>query len=134
MTEAANYPTSMREIEARMQIDPLDVLQADRSQHVEELAQLRAFEKGYEPTRKAFRSVRIIQLRDGYIERGEKVPGWDLLEAEACADQSYLDWLDEATTQLARKEVLEFRVLEITEAINRGQVAGRYVTAERFGG
>lgn len=125
---------SMDEIEARMGLEPLDALQEQRATMVEELAALRAFATSFDGKRRAVRAVILLEIRDRLKEKGEKVPGHELLTDEACADSRYQTWLENAEEKLARKETLEFRVLEISETIQRGQMAGRFVTAERFGG
>ena len=127
-------PTTSRDIEARIGVNSLDVLQADRAQYMSELAELRAFDKAFDGERRASRSVIVIELRDGLIEAGKKVPGFDLLETEACADPRYRAWLDSATEKLARKELLDLKVQEITELINRDQALIRFASAERAGG
>jgi hypothetical protein len=120
-----------RDIEARIGVHSLDVLQADRAQYMSELAELRAFDKGFDGNRKAFRSVILLEKKAAYTT---KVPGFDLLEAEASADPRYHAWLADAGEKLAQKELLDMRVQEITELINRDQALIRFASAERAGG
>jgi hypothetical protein len=119
-----------REVEARIGVDSIEVLQADRAQYMSDLATLRAFDKAFDGERKAVRSVILIEIRDKMVSEGKKAPGFDLLEAEASADPRYRTWLDQATTKLATKETLDMRVQEITELINRDQALIRFATAE----
>lgn len=86
-------PQTPRDIESRIGVHSLDVLQADRAQYMSELASLRAFEKSFDGNRRAFRAVIVLEIRDRFTQDGKKAPGHELLTDEACADVRYRDWL-----------------------------------------
>lgn len=110
-------------------IEPLDVLHQQRREYAEEFANLEAFRQQYNDKRKAYLNVRAIQIRDERTSKGEKVTD-GLTDSLAHADPDYIAWLDEATIQLARREILKSEIEMIDQIVMRGQAIARAYTAE----
>lgn len=115
--------------ERNIGIEPLDVLHAQRREYAEEFAELEAFRQQYNDKRKAYLAVRSLQIRDGALASGAKVTE-KLIEDMAHGDEQYLAWLDTATTQLARREILKAEIEMIDQIVMRGQAIARAYTAE----
>lgn len=127
-------PVTRRDLEARIGVDAIEVLQADRRAYVEEAAPLRArFGPGgtWDAQRKAFRSAVANELATSLTAaRAGKKPAEDEIERLAAADERVQRWLDAAEADMARYYLLDNRITELTEMINRDQALIRYVTSE----
>lgn len=122
-----------RDLEATVGVEPIESLQADRRQIIEELAPLRAkYGPGgtWDAQRKAHRSAVANALGLAIHKETGKKPSEAELERLAAGDERVQTWLDDAEKEMAEYFKLEIRATELTELINRDQALIRYATME----
>lgn len=133
-TTVPAYIASVREIEARVGVDFLDVVQEDRRRAVAQLAPLAArvgTASVYDARRKAFRCALANEIGARLTaERNGKHPAEAELERLAAGDPRYRAWLDAAEEEMARYHLLRDEVDRYTEIINRGQALIRWSANE----
>lgn len=127
-----SYASPMSDHEHRMGVVPLETLLAERDTLVKQVAPLRA-KYGAWGTFEALRKIRLAQLaqlkRAELLRDGERLTE-AAIEDAAHADERYVDFVTQATSERATWAVLENRVQGITDTIMRGQSVARFVTAE----
>ena len=122
----------MTEIESRMGLPSLESTLAKRQELVEESAMLRA-KYGpwgvWDAVRKSRLSAIKMECRARAVEASRKVTE-AYLDDEAHADDRYVALIEEATLGKARLTELEAKIEETDAIIRRGDMLGRYLTAE----
>src|SRR3990167_5952971 len=124
--------TALGDVEARMQLVPLETLLAERDALVKQVAPLRARHGTwgvYDDLRKVHLSKVATVIRAQAVAAGERKTEAQI-EQEAHADERYVAWVVEATKQKERFYVLENRIQGITDTIMRGQAIARYLAQE----
>jgi len=118
------------EIEARVGITPLDVLQAERRELVAQVAPLKGLYGpfgGFDARRKVLLAICASEARDK--ARDAKTTEAAINDA-AHAHDAYRDWIARAELERAEYIVLEDAITAITERIHRDNALIRYVTSE----
>lgn len=129
-------PTPMADTEARMGIQPVEELLAQRALLVRKAARLAAVYGPFgvwEARRKELLALCTLKIRDAELDRpeGERRRLTDkLLDAEAHAHPEYQAFLSRSVEEKASWLVLEDEIQGLNELVNRGQSVARYVTAE----
>jgi chorismate mutase len=124
--------TPMGDAEARLGIQPIEELLAERAHLVKQVADLRA-RFGPGGTWDALRKVEVSRIKAVIIAEAARekikvrVEDMDVL---AHADARYVSFVTMATQERGRWAILEDQIAGITETINRGQVVARFATAE----
>lgn len=157
-------PESWGEVEdraAQFDVQPIDILQADRHDAVNDAAELWAKQQVYvsrakiyekqvdimEAARKALRGRLMRRIQKEKRDAGEKEIPVTVLETWASGDPEYLEYLVqfEAVTAEYRKFIddseplfaelfrLQNVILSCTERVNRGQALLRYAASEPRG-
>lgn len=122
-----------RDLEARVGVDHIDELQAERRAIVAQLAPLRAqYGPGgtFDARRKAFRSAVANEIALRVTAERGKAPSEAELERLAAGDERVLRWMDAAETDMATYHLLENALAEKTELIRRDDALVRYATFE----
>lgn len=133
MATSAQDARTRRDLEAMIGLDPIEVLQADRRALVEEVAPLRArYGPGgtWDAQRKAHRSAVANRIATELTAERSKAPSEAELERLAAGDPDVRRLLDEVEAEMAAYWLLEVRITELTELINRDQVLIRYAANE----
>lgn len=126
-------PETRAEMEARVGVDSLEALQAERRKVVVQLAELRA---RYGPggtadaQRKAHRSAIASEIADRMTRETGKKPSEAEVERLAAGDSRVQAWLDRTEREMADYFLLETQATEWTERINRDQALIRYAANE----
>lgn len=120
-----------RDIEERAGIWPLDELQAEREHLVQLNSRIKAIHGAYG----SYNDLRKIELAQAAARvraawTGEKAPSETLVDSLAHADEEYVRWVRQAASDRAAFEVVENRIVSITEQVNRGQALLRYISSE----
>lgn len=120
-----------REIEARAGVFPLDELQAEREHLTQTNSRIKAIHGPF-GTYNDLRKIELAQAaqRVRAAWTGEKAPSEALVDSLAHADEEYVRWVRQASSDRAAFETVEDRITAITEMINRGQALLRYVSSE----
>lgn len=124
--------TALGEIEARMGIPSIEQLLAERDDLVKQVAPLRARHGPfgtYDALRKVELSTIASALRAQAVADGRKMTEAAIDEA-AHADSRYVAFITQATQEKAEWAVQENAIQGINDAINRGNVVGRFLSQE----
>jgi hypothetical protein len=124
--------STLGDIESRVGIPSIESLLAERDTLVREVATLRARHGSfgmYNDQRKVLLAQLSATLRAKAIEAETKVTEASLEEASH-AHPDYIQWLAGMLLEKAQYFELENRIEGIGETIRRGDVIGRYLTAE----
>lgn len=123
----------MREVEARLGIDPIDRLLAERSRLVDQVAVLRARYGGWG----TFDHLRKIELaRIAGLVRAQavrdKMPKMTAAEIDDAAHShpDYRDFITVATTERAEWAKVEAKIEGIDATIQRANAVVRFMTSE----
>jgi hypothetical protein len=120
------------DIETRIGIAPLEMLQAERLILVERVATLAAQFGSFgtwDATRKATLAGIKAKLRaEAHRDKVKKTDGQ--LDDEAHAHSDYTDFITHATQQRAEWIKADRKINDLTERVNRGQMLGRYASME----
>lgn len=130
---ARRYTRLLRDHEERAGVDPVEVVQADRTAAVRQLAPLEArvgSASVYDARRKAFRCAIQGEIADRLHRERGKAPAESESERLAAADGRYQRWLDDAAAEMAQLHLLRDEVKRYDEIINRGQAVLRFLTSE----
>ena len=124
--------SKMAEIEARIGVDPVMELLAERQDLIDQVAPLRAL---YGPggTWDAQRKMELANLKmliRAQAEAADTKRTEAYLEDAAHADPRYKNLVAQATTDRANLSILEDKVNAIEARIRRGDAVIRYVSAE----
>ena len=123
--------TPMADFEAKIGIQPLEELHAERDMLVKQVAPLRAKwgQNGLGPhLRKAQLSKVQELLRAQAAADGEKVTE-SRIDQMGHADQRYLDWLAQGLLEYEQMIIVEEEIDQINERIIRGGQVAKYETA-----
>jgi hypothetical protein len=124
--------TPMGDVEARMSVQPIEELLAERAVLVKRVADLRA---RYGPGG-VFNDLRKVQLAQisalirAQAVRDTRKTTESQLDEEAHADPRYVGFITAATKDRAEWAILEDQIQGIDETIARGQAVARFVSAE----
>lgn len=133
-TQAAGGADAVRakqaELEARAGVQPIDVLQDERFRLVELNSRVKALKDS--DLWKTLRDVELAKaakrFRDTWTE--EKAPSEALVKSSAESDPVFIAWVEQMVASFAAYEVVERRINDISELVNRGQALLRYVSNE----
>lgn len=123
----------MAEIEDRIGLPPIEEMLAERQQHVERVAELRA-RHGSFGTWDAMRKSKLATLK--MVLRAQAVrdklpkPTEGALEDESHAHPDYVDFVTAATRERAELNRLEGLIENIDATIQRANAIARYAAAE----
>ena len=122
----------MAEIEGRLGIDPIHVLNAQRLALINEGCDLRAVHGAF-GTFDAQRKSQLAVIKMALRARAQldKVKVTEAsLDDQAHADPRYVEFVTEATKQRARLAQIEGKIEAIDQTIRRANVVARYVCDE----
>lgn len=124
--------TPMGDMEAKMSLQPIEELLAERDHIVNQVADLRA-RYGSFGTFDHLRKVELSRIK-GLIRaqatRDHRKVNNEQVDEEAHAHPDYIDFITTATVERAKWVRLEAMIDGIDMTINRGQAVARYSTAE----
>lgn len=127
-------PDPMSDTEARMGIQPVAELHAERALLTKKAARLSALYGGFgiwDARRKEMLALCTLKIRDAELDKESPRRLTDkMLDAEAHAHPEYTAFLSRSVEEKAAWLVMEDDINSITERINRGQSVARYLTAE----
>lgn len=121
-----------QELEARIGIEPLESLLAERHELVQHVADLRARHGPFGTwgdLRKTELATIAQSLRARALKDNVKMTEAALTDA-AHADARYIEFITEATKERARLTIAEDRIQAINERILRDNALAKFVTAE----
>lgn len=120
------------ELEARIGIEPLESLLAERHELVQQVADLRARHGSFGTwgdLRKTELATIAQSIRARAIAETRKMTEAAIEEA-AHADPRYVEFITDATRERARLTIAEDRIQAINDRIMRDQALARFVSAE----
>lgn len=124
--------TPMADVEAKMGLQPIEELLAERDHIINQVADLRA-RYGSFGTFDHLRKVELSRIK-GLIRaqatRDRRRMNNDQVDEEAHAYPDYIEFITKATLERAKWVKLESLVDGIDMTINRGQAVARYTAAE----
>lgn len=130
-SQAEASPNPMSDAEARMGVQPIDELLAEREALVRKAAPLAARYGSFgtwDARRKEMLALCALKVREEYDGTDRLTDG--KVDTLAHAHPDYTAFLIQSETEKARYLMIEDRIQGITERINRGQAVARYLTAE----
>lgn len=124
-----NYP-KMAETEARAGVAGIEELQAERAALVALNSRVKALKDS-----NLWKELRDIELAKASARAraawaGEKAPSEAYITSVATADPAYVQWIEQLAANFSAFEVVEERITEINELVNRGQALLRYASSE----
>ena len=118
--------------EARAGAESLDALQAERAELVSKVAPLSALYGPFgmwDAQRKRRLAVAELKCRNEAADRQEKMTD-KMADAFAHADTDYVAFLDRSLTEKAEYEVLQAKIVALTERIRARETDMNFVRAE----
>lgn len=124
------YP-AMLDLENRAGVPSLEELQAERAT----LVALNSRVKALKDT-DLWKQLRDIELAKAgarvraAVKEGEKAPSEAFVTSASQVDPAYVSWIEQTVAMFASYEVVEDRIRQLEELVNRGQALLRYAASE----
>jgi chorismate mutase len=124
--------TPFGELQVRMGVPPLETLLAERDELIKQVAKLRARHGSFgtwDSERKMELEKGAAIIRARAAATAEKITE-ARIESEKHTADAYVQWLADSLTEKATWIEMENRIQGIEDMIRRGDVVGRFATAE----